>query len=77
VPIILSLGIGVMRSQRAQEAAAAAAAAAAAGLPPPPPADEGGALDGFGIVSLASLLPILSVQCMCVWHNHAIISTVC
>lgn len=55
VPILLALGVGVMRSQRRRQAASAALQQAAA-------TGAGQALEGFGIVTLASLWPVLAVE---------------
>ncbi|KAI3426322.1 hypothetical protein D9Q98_008695 [Chlorella vulgaris] len=55
VPILLALGIGVMRSQRQKRLATAALEQSVA-------AGAGQALEGFGIVTLASLFPVLSVS---------------
>ncbi|KAI8476127.1 MAG: hypothetical protein J3K34DRAFT_516801 [Monoraphidium minutum] len=57
VPILLALGIGVMRTSRQQRLATAALQSSVA-------ANAGQALEGFGIVSLASLLPVLAVLLM-------------
>ncbi|PSC69722.1 pf07556 family [Micractinium conductrix] len=54
VPILLALGIGVMRSQRQKRLATAALEQSVA-------AGGGQALEGFGIVTLASLFPVLAV----------------
>jgi hypothetical protein len=53
--ILLALGIGVMRSQRKKRLATAALEGAVA-------AGAGAALEGFGIVTLASLFPVLMVE---------------
>jgi hypothetical protein len=55
VPILLALGIGVMRSSRRRRLAQAA-------LHGSVEAGAGQALEGFGIVTLASLFPVLAVQ---------------
>ena len=55
--ILLALGIGVMRSQRQKRLATAALEQSVA-------AGAGQALEGFGIVTLASLFPVLSVECL-------------
>eukprot|EP00197_Chlamydomonas_leiostraca_P002188 CAMPEP_0202858004 /NCGR_PEP_ID=MMETSP1391-20130828/714_1 /ASSEMBLY_ACC=CAM_ASM_000867 /TAXON_ID=1034604 /ORGANISM="Chlamydomonas leiostraca, Strain SAG 11-49" /LENGTH=800 /DNA_ID=CAMNT_0049536869 /DNA_START=238 /DNA_END=2641 /DNA_ORIENTATION=- len=57
VPILLAVGIGVMTSVRQKRLAEAVLAKAVA-------TNTGQALEGFGIVTLASLLPILAVQLM-------------
>ena len=56
VPILLSLGIGVMKGQKAR-ATARQAVNEAAGT-----ASGGQALEGFGIITLASMFPILAVE---------------
>lgn len=53
--ILLALGIGVMRSQRQKRLATAALEQSVA-------AGAGNALEGFGIVTLASVFPVLSVE---------------
>lgn len=57
VPILLALGIGVMQSQKQKRLAKAALESSVA-------ANAGQALEGFGIVTLASLLPVLAVELM-------------
>lgn len=59
VPVLLALGIGVMRSSRRKRLARAALEASVA-------EGAGQALEGFGIVTLASLLPILAVELMAI-----------
>eukprot|EP00889_Picochlorum_renovo_P001068 jgi/Picre1/28098/NNA_003505.t1 len=57
VPVLLALGIGVMQSSRKKRLAQAALEGSVA-------AGAGNALEGFGIVTLASLFPILAVELM-------------
>lgn len=57
VPVLLALGIGVMQSSRKRRLAQAALEGTVA-------AGAGQALEGFGIVTLASLWPILAVELM-------------
>ena len=57
VPVLLALGIGVMQSSRKRRLAQAALEGSVA-------AGAGNALEGFGIVTLASLFPILAVELM-------------
>jgi len=57
VPVLLALGIGVMRSSKKKRLAQAALEGSVA-------AGAGQALEGFGIVTLASLFPILAVELM-------------
>ncbi len=57
VPILLALGIGVMTSSRKRRLARAAMQASVQD-------GAGQALEGFGIVTLASLLPVLAVELM-------------
>ena len=57
VPVLLALGIGVMQSKRQQRLAKAALEGSVA-------ANAGQALEGFGIVTLASLWPVLAVELM-------------
>lgn len=57
VPVLLALGIGVMQSSRKRRLAQAALEGSVA-------AGAGQALEGFGIVTLASLWPILAVELM-------------
>jgi hypothetical protein len=59
VPVLLSLGIGTMRSARKKRLARAALDASVQ-------EGAGQALEGFGIVTLASLLPIMAVQLMAI-----------
>lgn len=59
VPVLLSLGIGVMRSARQRRLAQAALDTSVA-------AGAGQSLEGFGIVTLASLWPIFAVELMAV-----------
>ncbi|GBF88834.1 hypothetical protein Rsub_01735 [Raphidocelis subcapitata] len=59
VPVLLSLGVGVMRARKQRELARAALEAAVQ-------RSEGNALEGFGCVTLASLLPILAVEIMAI-----------
>ena len=56
VPILLSLGIGVMKGQKAR-ATARQAVQEKAGT-----TSGGQALEGFGIITLASMFPILAVE---------------
>jgi hypothetical protein len=58
VPILLSLGIGVMKGQRAR-ATARLAVEEKAGT-----TSGGQALEGFGIITLASTFPVLAVELM-------------
>jgi hypothetical protein len=57
VPVLLALGIGVMKTVNAQKAAEAALSSDA------PAEKKENALEGFGIVTLASIFPIMMVQC--------------
>jgi hypothetical protein len=57
VPTLLALGIGVMKSSRKRRLARAAMQASVQD-------GAGRALEGFGIVALASLLPVLAVELM-------------
>ena len=57
VPVLLALGIGVMQSSRKRRLAQAALEGTVA-------VGAGQALEGFGIVTLASLWPILAVELM-------------
>lgn len=59
VPVLLALGIGVMQSSRKRRLATAAMQGSVA-------QGAGGGLEGFGIVTLASLWPILAVELMAV-----------
>ena len=59
VPVLLALGIGVMQSSRKKRLAQAALEGSVA-------AGAGNALEGFGIVTLASLFPILAVELMAI-----------
>jgi len=59
VPILLALGIGVMHSTRQKRLARAALEGAVN-------TGSGNALEGFGIVTLASLWPILAVETMAI-----------
>lgn len=55
VPILLSLGIGVIKGQKARHAARELVDQAAQ-------QNKGQALEGFGIITLASMFPILAVS---------------
>jgi len=57
VPILLSLGIGVIKGQKARHAARELVDAQAG-------QNHGQALEGFGIITLASTMPILAVELM-------------
>lgn len=57
VPVLLALGIGVMQSSKKKRLAQAALEGSVA-------SGAGQALEGFGIVTLASLMPILAVELM-------------
>ena len=57
MPILLALGIGVMQSTRQKRLAKAALEGSVA-------AGAGQALEGFGVVTLASLWPVLAVELM-------------
>jgi hypothetical protein len=59
VPILLSLGIGVMKGQRARQEAREILNEKAA-------ANQGKSLEGFGIVTLASAFPILAVELLAI-----------
>jgi hypothetical protein len=59
VPVLLALGIGVMHSTRQKRLARAALEGAVN-------TGSGNALEGFGIVTLASLWPILAVELMAI-----------
>ncbi|WIA41647.1 hypothetical protein OEZ86_009003 [Tetradesmus obliquus] len=60
VPILLSLGVGVMKAQRERKQLQAVLEDAAVRQ------GEGNTLEGFGIVTLASLLPVLAVEFMAI-----------
>jgi hypothetical protein len=60
VPILLSLGVGVMKAQRERRQLQAVLEDAAVKQ------GEGNTLEGFGIVTLASLLPVLAVELMAI-----------
>ncbi|WIA21356.1 hypothetical protein OEZ85_000577 [Tetradesmus obliquus] len=60
VPILLSLGVGVMKAQRERKQLQAVLEDAAVRQ------GEGNTLEGFGIVTLASLLPVLAVELMAI-----------
>ncbi|KAF6254258.1 hypothetical protein COO60DRAFT_335201 [Scenedesmus sp. NREL 46B-D3] len=60
VPILLSLGVGVMKAQRERRQLQAVLEDAAVKQ------GEGNTLEGFGIVTLASLLPVLAVEVMAI-----------
>ena len=60
VPILLSLGIGVMKGQKSR-AAAREVVEATAGT-----TSGGQALEGFGIITLASMFPIMAVETLAV-----------
>ncbi|KAF5832814.1 hypothetical protein DUNSADRAFT_11187 [Dunaliella salina] len=57
VPVLLSMGIGVMKSVRQKRLAKAVLKNATSN-------NTGQALEGFGVVTLASILPILAVELM-------------
>ena len=57
VPILLSLGVGVIKGQKARHAAEDQIQRAAAH-------NKGQTLEGFGIITLASMFPILAVSLM-------------
>jgi hypothetical protein len=57
VPILLSLGVGVIKGQKARHAAEDQIQQAAAH-------NKGQTLEGFGIITLASMFPILAVSLM-------------
>jgi hypothetical protein len=61
VPVLLALGIGVMKTQNEVKEKAARAEARSEGREYEPVVAEN-ALEGFGIVTLASLMPVLAVE---------------
>ncbi|WIA21511.1 hypothetical protein OEZ85_000714 [Tetradesmus obliquus] len=60
VPVLLSLGVGVMQAQKQKKMALAVLENAALKQ------GAGSTLEGFGIVTLASLLPVLAVELMAI-----------
>ena len=63
VPILLSLGIGVIKGQKARHAARELVDQAAQ-------QNKGQALEGFGIITLASMFPILAVSLLSICISH-------
>jgi len=65
VPVLLALGIGVMKTQKEKRLAAEAAVAKMRGRERVAEA-AANALEGFGIVTLASLMPVLAVELLAI-----------
>mmetsp|Transcript_35454 Transcript_35454/g.52074 ORF Transcript_35454/g.52074 Transcript_35454/m.52074 type:complete len:848 (+) Transcript_35454:92-2635(+) len=65
VPVLLALGIGVMKTQKEKRLAAEVAVAKMRGRERVAEA-AANALEGFGIVTLASLMPVLAVELLAI-----------
>jgi hypothetical protein len=71
VPVLLALGIGVMKTQKEKRLAAEEEAARMSGGRERVAEAAANALEGFGIVTLASLMPVLAVELLAIglkWH---------